>query len=136
MELVTVLALALVLVLERGESEGAFKKPSSSYPVYLCLVKFRVIDPGFGYRPGDKLIVSPNLGVETELIVNEFGQVTEARVIKRDVVLLIYQKLEPILLQDLMRLSFPSSAHKDCRMLKSKHSLLRKEWVSSMLSIV
>ena len=67
----------------RGESEGAFKKPSSSYPVYLCLVKFRVIDPGFGYRPGDKLIVSPNLGVETELIVNEFGQVTEARVIKK-----------------------------------------------------
>ena len=36
-------------ILVYDSSEGAFKKPSASYPVYLCLVKFRVIDPGFGF---------------------------------------------------------------------------------------
>lgn len=65
-----------------GESAGnPTVNVGSTYPVYLCLDKFRVIDPGFGYRQGDELIVTPSNGLKTELVVDEFGHVTDVKVL-------------------------------------------------------
>jgi hypothetical protein len=40
------------------------------------------LDPGFGYRPGDELIVSPNNGTKTELIINEFGNIVGVKILE------------------------------------------------------
>jgi len=55
---------------------------ATTYPTYLCLEKIEVLDQGFGYRQGDKLIITPNNGTETELIINEFGQITGVKVLR------------------------------------------------------
>lgn len=54
----------------------------STYPIILCIEEIKVLDKGFGYRPGDKLIITPNNGTETELIINEFGNIESVRIIK------------------------------------------------------
>lgn len=45
----------------------------SVYPVVIFIEEIVVLEPGFGYRPGDKLIISPDNGATAELIINEEG---------------------------------------------------------------
>ena len=53
-----------------------------TYPVILCIEEIKVLDNGFGYRPGDKLIITPDNGTETELIINEFGNIESVKIIR------------------------------------------------------
>jgi hypothetical protein len=67
-----------------------------SYPVILVIDEVVVLDPGFGYRPGDEIIItSPdiggtgeigngksNLGAELEMIINDRGEIEKVNVIK------------------------------------------------------
>ena len=51
-----------------------------TYPVLLFIEEIKVIDPGFGYRPGDKLIITPNNGATAELIINDDGSIGRVEV--------------------------------------------------------
>ena len=72
-----------------------------SYPVILVIDEVVVLDPGFGYRPGDEIIITStdtgggtgiagggtgngksNLGAELEMIINDRGQIERVNVIK------------------------------------------------------
>jgi hypothetical protein len=53
-----------------------------TYPVILSIEEIKVLDNGFGYRPGDKLIITPDNGTETELVINEFGNIESVKVLK------------------------------------------------------
>jgi hypothetical protein len=60
-------------------------KPESlgvTYQVILCIEEVKVLDNGFGYRPGDQLIITPNNGTETELVINEFGNIESVKILK------------------------------------------------------
>lgn len=53
----------------------------STYPVLLCIEEIKVLDSGFGYRPEDELIITPSNGTKTKLIVNQFGEITEVKIL-------------------------------------------------------
>ena len=53
-----------------------------SYPVVLIIDEVVILDPGFGYRPGDEIIISPSQGAELEMIINDRGQIEKVNVIK------------------------------------------------------
>ena len=53
-----------------------------SYPVVLIIDEVVVLDPGFGYRPGDEIIITPSQGAELEMIINDRGQIEKVNVIK------------------------------------------------------
>ena len=53
-----------------------------SYPVILCVEEIKVLDKGFGYRPGDQLIITPDNGTRTELIINQFGNVDSVKILQ------------------------------------------------------
>lgn len=52
------------------------------YPVILCIEEIKVLDQGFGYRPGDQLLITPNNGTEVELMINEFGNITGVKILR------------------------------------------------------
>jgi len=52
------------------------------YTVILCIEEIKVLNKGFGYRPGDKLIITPNNGTLTELIINERGEIEDIKILK------------------------------------------------------
>jgi hypothetical protein len=52
------------------------------YTVILCIEEIKVLNKGFGYRPGDKLIITPNNGTLTELIINERGEIEDVKILK------------------------------------------------------
>lgn len=54
----------------------------STYPVILCIEEIKVLDGGFGYRPGDQLIITPDNGTKVELIINDFGNIVSVKVIE------------------------------------------------------
>ena len=58
---------------------GANKNPT--YPVILLLEEIEVVTGGFGYRPGDNLIIDPKNGAEAKLNVNERGEIESIDVI-------------------------------------------------------
>lgn len=51
------------------------------YPVLLCIEEIVVLDGGFGYRPGDQLIITPNNGTVAEPVINERGQIEKINII-------------------------------------------------------
>ena len=53
----------------------------TTYPVLLCIEEIKILDQGFGYRPGDQLIITPDNGTQTELVISEFGQITGVKVL-------------------------------------------------------
>ena len=53
----------------------------TTYPVLLCIEEIQVLDSGFGYRPGDELIITPDNGTKTELLINDFGQITGVKLL-------------------------------------------------------
>ena len=63
---------------------------TESYPVILVIDEVVVLDPGFGYRPGDEIIITPSQGAELnpskgaelEMIINDRGQIEKVNVIK------------------------------------------------------
>lgn len=55
--------------------------PAISYPVILCLDSILVADGGFGYTPGDEIIITPDNGSVVEPVINDRGQITEVKVI-------------------------------------------------------
>ena len=52
-----------------------------TYPVVLIIDDIVVLDPGFGYRPGDKLIIDPDKGATAELIIDDEGKIRRVDVI-------------------------------------------------------
>lgn len=52
------------------------------YPVVLVIDEVVVLNPGFGYRPGDEIIITPSQGAELEMIINDRGQIEKVNVIK------------------------------------------------------
>tara|TARA_Y100000385_G_C12705418_1_gene472329 strand:- start:128 stop:622 length:495 start_codon:yes stop_codon:yes gene_type:complete len=48
--------------------------------MYLCEIV--VINPGFGYTPGDKVIIEPSRGAVAEAVIDRYGRVTEVKVIE------------------------------------------------------
>lgn len=69
----------LPLVPVKPQDPTSFGTP---YPVVLCIEEIVVLDQGFGYRPGDELIITPDNGTKTELLINEFGNITGVKVIQ------------------------------------------------------
>lgn len=57
------------------------RSTGTTYPVILCIEEIKVLDSGFGYRPGDQLLITPDNGTQTELVINEFGQITSVKII-------------------------------------------------------
>lgn len=51
-----------------------------SYPVVLVIDEIVVLDPGFGYRPGDQLIIDPSNGAVADLIVNDRGEIEKVNI--------------------------------------------------------
>lgn len=49
----------------------------SRYPVILEIKQIIIKDTGFGYSPGDKIVISPDRGATANPIFNEFGALTE-----------------------------------------------------------
>jgi hypothetical protein len=56
-------------------------KGKVSYKVVLCIEEIRVIQGGFGYRPEDEIIITPNNGIVAKPTINEYGQITEVKVL-------------------------------------------------------
>jgi hypothetical protein len=52
-----------------------------TYPVILIIDEIVVLDPGFGYRPGDQLIIDPDKGASANLIINDQGKIERVDVI-------------------------------------------------------
>lgn len=71
--------LTLPLVPVKPPDPKSFGTP---YPVILCIEEIKVLDQGFGYRPGDQLIITPDNGTQTELVINEFGNITGVKILK------------------------------------------------------
>lgn len=61
---------------------AAAAENSKKYLTYLCLERIEILDQGFGYRQGDKLVITPSNGTETELLINEFGQITGVKILR------------------------------------------------------
>ncbi len=61
---------------------GGLQLPVPVYSVVLCIEEIVVLDPGFGYRPGDELIISPNNGTRTRLNINEFGNIIGVEILE------------------------------------------------------
>lgn len=53
----------------------------NSYPVVLEIDEIVVLDSGFGYRPGDKILINPDNGAILEPVINSFGQIESVNVI-------------------------------------------------------
>jgi hypothetical protein len=53
-----------------------------TYPVVLIIDEIKVLDPGFGYRPGDQLIINPSNGAVADLVINERGEIEKVNVIQ------------------------------------------------------
>lgn len=51
-----------------------------TYPVILILDEIKIINPGYGYRPKDKLVINPDKGACADIIVNSEGQIQEVKV--------------------------------------------------------
>lgn len=71
--------ITLPLVPVKPKDPTSFGTP---YPVILCIEEIKVLDQGFGYRPGDQLIITPDNGTQTELVINEFGNITGVKILK------------------------------------------------------
>lgn len=54
---------------------------SSTYPAITEIEEVFVVDPGFGYEPGDTLEVVPNNGSVLEPVINDRGEITQVKVI-------------------------------------------------------
>jgi hypothetical protein len=53
-----------------------------TYPVVLIIDEIKVLDPGFGYRPADQLIINPSNGAVADLVINERGEVERVNLIQ------------------------------------------------------
>lgn len=51
------------------------------YNVVLSIDSIEVLDNGFGYNPGDKIIITPDNGAEAELVVNDDGTINKINII-------------------------------------------------------
>jgi len=56
--------------------------PGDIYSIIMYLCEIVVIDPGFGYTPGDKVIIEPSRGAVAEAVIDRYGRVTEVKVIE------------------------------------------------------
>lgn len=52
-----------------------------TYPVVTEIEEIFVVDPGFGYEPGDTLEVVPDNGAVLEPVINDRGEISQVRVI-------------------------------------------------------
>lgn len=71
--------ITLPLVPVKPPDPTSFGTP---YPVILCIEEIKILDQGFGYRPGDQLLITPDNGTQTELVINEFGNITGVKILR------------------------------------------------------
>jgi len=57
------------------------KDVGNPYKVILSIEEVVVLDPGFGYRPEDKIIITPDNGAVLEPVINSRGQIESVNVI-------------------------------------------------------
>ena len=53
----------------------------NSYPVVLSIENIAVLDSGFGYRPGDQILINPDNGAILEPVINSLGQIESVKVL-------------------------------------------------------
>lgn len=53
----------------------------SRYSVLLYMCDAIIKNPGFGYRPGDKVVLTPNYGIEIDPQFNELGQLVSLKIL-------------------------------------------------------
>lgn len=58
-----------------GGGTGGTNGPGISYPVIVSFDDVVIEDPGFGYRPGDKIVITPDKGTILEPVINDRGEV-------------------------------------------------------------
>lgn len=56
--------------------------PGDIYSIIMYLCEIIVINPGFGYTPGDKVIIEPDRGAVAEAVIDRYGRVTEVKVVE------------------------------------------------------
>jgi hypothetical protein len=54
-----------------------------SYDVYVCLEDLAILSEGINYSPGDEIIITPDNGSKFEPILDQFGSITEVRIISK-----------------------------------------------------
>ncbi len=54
-----------------------------SYDVYVCLEDLAILSEGVNYSPGDEIIITPDNGAKFEPILDQFGSITEVRIIAK-----------------------------------------------------
>ena len=54
---------------------------SGDYPVILYICDIQIIDPGFGYQEGDKVVVTPDVGAEIIPTFGPFGNLVKVELI-------------------------------------------------------
>lgn len=57
------------------------KKPQTVYPVLLAIGRVKIENPGFGYKPGDKIIINPDNGAVLEPVINDRGEIEKVNII-------------------------------------------------------
>jgi hypothetical protein len=57
------------------------KDVGNPYKVILSIEEVVILDPGFGYRPEDKIIITPDNGAVLEPVINSRGQIESVNVI-------------------------------------------------------
>lgn len=55
--------------------------PADTYPIILYLCEIIIINPGFGYKKGDEVVIEPSMGAAAEAKFDRFGRVIEVKVI-------------------------------------------------------
>lgn len=54
-----------------------------TYKVLICFDSVVIDDPGFNYKPGDKIRVTPNNGVVLEPVINKRGEITKVEIVSK-----------------------------------------------------
>jgi len=57
------------------------KKPQTVYPVLLEIGGIKIENPGFGYKPGDKIIINPDNGAVLEPVINDIGEIQSVKIV-------------------------------------------------------
>jgi len=56
---------------------------SPTYKVLICFDSVVIDDPGFNYKPGDKIRVTPDNGVVLEPVINKRGEITKVEILSK-----------------------------------------------------
>ena len=55
--------------------------PGGQYPAILYICEVDIIDPGFDYQPGDKVVITPDVGAEIVPTFGPFGNLVKLEIV-------------------------------------------------------